>query len=88
MRKLLLIVWRMSRADLRLLWFALKHADRPAWLLPTTILLGLYAIAPFNLTIPAFGVIDDMVLVPFALHYLLKCLPPRLLRTYAPHGAG
>lgn len=69
-------------------WFALKHADRPTWLLPTTMLLGLYVIAPFNLAIPVLGVIDDMVLVPFALHYLLKCLPPRLLRTDAPRGAG
>lgn len=88
MRKLLLIVWRMSRADLHLLWFALKHADHPIWLLPTTMLLGLYAITPFNLAIPVLGGIDDMVLAPFALHYLLKCLPPRLLRTYALHGAG
>lgn len=52
----------MSRADLCLLWFGLKHADRPTWLLQTTMLLGLYIIAPFNLAIPVLGVIDDMAL--------------------------
>jgi uncharacterized membrane protein YkvA (DUF1232 family) len=66
----------MSRSDLRLLWFALKHGRRPAWLMPATIGLALYAVSPFNLAIPPLGIVDDMVLVPLALHYLLKLLPP------------
>lgn len=75
MRKLLLILWRMSKADLRLLWFALRHPSRPAWLLPATLLLFVYAIAPFNFVLPLIGVVDDMVLVPLALHFLLMLLP-------------
>jgi len=78
MKRLLLIMWRMSKADLRLLWFALRHPDRPAWLLPASAMLALYAFEPFNFALPVLGVVDDMVLVPLALHYLLKLLPPHL----------
>jgi uncharacterized membrane protein YkvA (DUF1232 family) len=74
-KKLGVLLWRMSKADLRLLWFALKHDQRPGWLLPVTGFMLLYAIAPFNLAIPVLGVVDDMVLIPLALHYVLKLLP-------------
>jgi uncharacterized membrane protein YkvA (DUF1232 family) len=74
-KRLLLMMWRMSKADLRLLWFALRHDARPGWMLPVTAGLLLYALAPFNLAIPLLGAIDDMVLVPLALHYMLKLLP-------------
>jgi uncharacterized membrane protein YkvA (DUF1232 family) len=83
LRRLLLIGWRISKADLRLLWLALRHPDRPVWLLPVSVLLGLYALAPFNLAIPVLGIVDDLVLVPLALHWLVKLLPPHLLRQRA-----
>ena len=73
--KLLLVMWRMSKADLRLLWFALTHPTRPGWLLPAVVALGLYAIAPWNIAIPALGIVDDLVLVPLLLHAMLKLLP-------------
>jgi uncharacterized membrane protein YkvA (DUF1232 family) len=76
----------MSKSDLRLLWFALKRADRPGWLMPATIGLALYAIAPFNLAIPVLGVVDDLVLVPLALHFLLKMLPSDLLHGFRAKG--
>ena len=87
MKKLLFIMWRMSRADLRLLWFAIRHHDRPRWLVPGAIGLALYALAPFNLAIPLLGIVDDMVLVPLALHCLLKLLPPHILRGFERMGA-
>ncbi len=79
MKRLMLILWRMSRSDLRLLWYALRHPRRPAWLLPASLLLALYAIEPFNFALPVLGVVDDLVLVPLALHFLLKLLPPTLV---------
>ncbi|HYD79548.1 MAG TPA: hypothetical protein VEC06_07050 [Paucimonas sp.] len=75
MRKLLFILWHMSKSDLRLLWFALRHPRRPAWLVPAVLLLLLYAIAPFSYAIPLLGLVDDVVLVPLMFHYLLKLLP-------------
>ncbi len=63
------------RTDLRLLWFALRHRSRPVWLWPATVILTLYALDPANLAIPALGVVDDLVVLPLALHLLLKLLP-------------
>jgi uncharacterized membrane protein YkvA (DUF1232 family) len=82
MKRLLLVMWRTSKTDLRLLWFALKHRDRPTWLIPASAVLALYAVAPFNLAFPILGVVDDMVLVPLALHTLLKLLPQHVLRGF------
>lgn len=83
MKKLFLLLWRMSKVDLRLLWFALRHDQRPGWLLPATGALLLYALAPFNLAIPVLGAMDDFVLVPLALHYLLKLLPMPITHGFA-----
>jgi uncharacterized membrane protein YkvA (DUF1232 family) len=82
-RKLLLMFWRTSRVDLRLLWFALRHDARPGWLLPASAGLLLYALAPFNLVIPVLGAVDELVLVPLALHYLVKLLPVSITHGFA-----
>ncbi len=68
-------LWRMARGDLRLLWFALQHRSRPLWLWPAVALLGLYALDPANFALPALGFVDDFVLVPLALHVMLRFLP-------------
>jgi uncharacterized membrane protein YkvA (DUF1232 family) len=78
MRRLMLLFWRVSRTDLRFLWFALRHPARPGWLLPIAIGLGLYALSPLNFAVPLVGVMDDLVIVPLALHWLLTLLPPAL----------
>jgi len=82
-KRLALLFWRISRRDLRVLWFALRHPARPGWLLPVAIALGLYALLPFNFAIPLLGVVDDLVLVPLALHWLVKLLPAGLRDTPA-----
>jgi hypothetical protein len=41
-------LWRMSRNDLRLVWLALRHPNRPTWLLPATLALAFFALEPFN----------------------------------------
>jgi uncharacterized membrane protein YkvA (DUF1232 family) len=68
-------LWRLGRRDLRLLWFALQHRSRPAWLLPAVLLLTLYALEPLNFAVPLLGVVDDFILLPLALHWLVKLLP-------------
>lgn len=47
--------------------------------MPMPIGLGLYTIAPFNLAFPVFGIVDDFVLAPTALHALLRLLPAHIL---------
>jgi uncharacterized membrane protein YkvA (DUF1232 family) len=62
----------MSRNDLRLLWLAMRHPNRPSWLLPATLALGFFAFEPFNFAIPLLGVVDDLFLLPLFLHGLAK----------------
>ncbi|HTD74153.1 MAG TPA: hypothetical protein VK652_11550 [Steroidobacteraceae bacterium] len=62
----------MSRNDLRLLWLALRHPNRPTWLLPAILALGFFALEPFNFAIPVLGVVDDLFLLPLLLHSLAK----------------
>lgn len=83
MKRFVFMLWRMSKADLALLWFAIKHPARPGWLLPATVILGLYALSPLNFAIPLLGIVDDMVLVPLALHALLKLLPAQIMQHFA-----
>jgi uncharacterized membrane protein YkvA (DUF1232 family) len=79
-------LWRFARHDLPLLWFALRHPSRPIWLWPATLILALYALDPANVAIPTLGIVDDLVLLPLALHLMLKLLPADI-RT-GIHGRG
>jgi uncharacterized membrane protein YkvA (DUF1232 family) len=79
----LLKLWRLAGRDLRLLWFAMRHRQRPAWLIPVAAGLALYALEPLNLALPIVGAIDDLVLLPLALHCLAALLPARIRADYA-----
>ena len=74
----LFIFWRQGGHDLRLLWRALRHPDRPAWLVPATVLLAFFALDPLNLAMPLLGGVDDLVLLPLALRALANALPQHL----------
>jgi uncharacterized membrane protein YkvA (DUF1232 family) len=65
-------LWRLAGSDIRLLLVALRHPNRPAWLLPATLALGFFALEPFNFAIPVLGVIDDLFILPLLLHGLAK----------------
>lgn len=78
MKRLAFILWRTSKRDLRLAWFALRHPARPVWLIPALALLAIYSVSPLSYAIPPLGVVDDLVVVPMALHLLLKLLPPQV----------
>ena len=78
--KRLALLWRIVKGDARVLWYALRQPGRPVWLLPATVLLGLYALDPLNIALPVAGVIDDGIIVPLVLHLLVKCLPMEMRR--------
>lgn len=75
-------LWRLGREDLRLLFYALRHPLRPAWLLAATVLMLAYAIEPLNFALPLLGFVDDFVLLPLVLHALLGLLPPEIRAGY------
>ena len=78
--KKIALLWKVVRDDLRVLLYALRHPDRPGWLMPATALVALYAIDPFNIAVPFVGIVDDGVLVPLALHLMVRCLPTQFRR--------
>jgi uncharacterized membrane protein YkvA (DUF1232 family) len=78
--KRIFALWRVvAGQDLRLLWFAIRHENRPGWLLPALAGLALFAVEPLNFTVPLVGAVDELMLVPLLLHGMTKMLPAHLL---------
>ena len=69
-------LWQFSGRDLRVLWMALRHPNRPRWLLPATIALAFFALEPFNFAIPFLGIVDDVFVLPLLLRVLAKFAIP------------
>ena len=71
-----------------MLWLALRHPHAPGWLKWGVGALLLYVLSPVDLipdVIPLFGVVDDVVLLPLAIRFMLRKLPATLR---AEIGAG
>ena len=80
-KKRLTLWWVLLRGDALRLWFALRHPAAPRWFKAATVLLVIYLLSPLDLipdALPLIGVIDDLVLLPLALHWLLSRLPQTL----------
>jgi uncharacterized membrane protein YkvA (DUF1232 family) len=82
----LLRFWRLGGADLRLIWFALRHSKRPVWLWPAVIALGWFALEPLNFAFPLLGVADDLILLPLLLYALVRFLPNQIRVDYVGRG--
>ena len=91
MLKRLTLLWTVVRGDARQLWFALRHPDAPGWLKWGTALIALYLFSPIDLipdVLPVIGMVDDLVLVPLAIRWMLKRLPPGIALAAAARRAG
>ena len=85
MWKRLSVVWLAVKGDALKLWYALGHPDSPPWLKLGTAAMALYLISPIDFIpdfLPVIGVMDDLILVPLALRWLLARLPAHI-RQYA-----
>jgi uncharacterized membrane protein YkvA (DUF1232 family) len=81
MWKRLSVLWALVRGDARQLWLALTHPLSPGWLKPAVALVVLYVLSPVDLVpefIPVLGMMDDLVLVPLAIRFILRRLPARV----------
>lgn len=90
MLKRLTLLWTVLRGDARHLWFALRHPGAPGWLKLGTALIVLYVLSPVDIlpdVLPVIGWVDDVVLVPLAIRWLLKLLPPEIARAAAARRA-
>ena len=86
MLKKLTALYALIRKDARILWYALRHPARPAWLLPSVALIGLYLLSPIDLipdVLPVIGLVDDFVLIPLVIAWLVSRLPADLKRGFA-----
>ena len=75
------MIWVLVKTDARLLLAALRHPLSPAWLKWGVAGVALYLVSPIDLIpdfIPILGVMDDIVLVPMAIAWLLKKLPANI----------
>ena len=81
MWKRLSLLWTLVRGDLKKLWWALRDPRAPGWLKLATLGLLLYLLSPVDFipdVIPFAGLVDDLVLIPFAIRWLLSRLPADL----------
>jgi uncharacterized membrane protein YkvA (DUF1232 family) len=81
MFKRLSVLWLVVKGDAARLWFALRHPQAPAWLKAGTGLVLLYLLSPIDLipdVLPIIGVVDDMVLIPLAIRFMLQRLPAQV----------
>jgi uncharacterized membrane protein YkvA (DUF1232 family) len=78
MWKRVAMLWTLVRTDARLLWAALQHPLSPRWLKPAVVLMVVYVVSPVDFIpdfVPFLGVVDDIVLVPLAVRFVLRRLP-------------
>ena len=78
MWKRLSVIWTAIRGDARVAWFALGDPATPAWFKGGVALLVLYLLSPVDLVpdvLPILGAVDDLVIVPLALRWLISRLP-------------
>lgn len=90
MWKRLSAIWMLVRGDARLLWRALRHPAAPFWLKGGTGLLLLYLVSPIDLipelALPFIGLVDDIILIPAAIRWMLSRLPDALKAELAAGG--
>jgi uncharacterized membrane protein YkvA (DUF1232 family) len=78
MWKRLTLLWSLVRGDALRLWLALRHPEAPGWLKVGAALIVLYVVSPIDLVpdvLPLIGVVDDLIVVPLAIRFLLSRLP-------------
>jgi len=81
MWKRLSVLWSVIRGDARLLWLALRHPLAPGWLKLAAAGIVAYLLSPVDLipdVVPVLGWVDDAVLVPLAIRWLLSRVPANI----------
>lgn len=75
------VIWTVVRTDARVLWYALQHPQSPGWLKLGTLGMAAYLFSPIDLipdVLPVIGVMDDMVIIPLVMRWLLGRLPAHI----------
>ena len=71
----------LFRQEALILWRAFWHPETPIYLKGATLFAALYLVSPIDLIpdfIPFAGWIDDLVLVPLMVSWIVRMLPPHV----------
>ncbi|KNZ31245.1 MAG: membrane protein [Methylibium sp. NZG] len=85
------MIWLVVKGDAKRLWYALGHPQSPGWLKAGTALVLLYLVSPIDLipdVVPILGVVDDLVIVPMAIRWLLNRLPANIREHAEARASG
>lgn len=80
--KRLSALWTLLRGDAKVVWHALRHPGTPGWFKLGVAGLLVYLVSPVDMVpdvLPLVGIVDDLVLVPLAVGFLIRQLPPAVL---------
>ena len=68
----------LFQRELIALWHAFWAPQTPLYLKVATLMVVAYVLSPIDLipdVLPILGLIDDVILVPFAVHWIVSRLP-------------
>lgn len=66
------------RREAVVLWYAFRHPNTPLHLKLASLAVAAYLLSPFDLipiVVPVFGLLDDLIIVPFGVSQIVKRLP-------------
>jgi uncharacterized membrane protein YkvA (DUF1232 family) len=72
----------MITKEVLTLWFCQKHPDIPLLAKILSVLVVAYAFSPIDLIpdfIPVLGFLDDIIIVPLGIYFVLKLIPEHVI---------
>ena len=75
---------RILKSQIITLWFCYRNKKTPRIVKFLCILIVSYALSPIDLIpdfIPVLGYLDDLLLLPIAIWWILKWIPPEILES-------
>ncbi len=79
------------RRELAILWRAFLAPGTPVWLKGLMLLVPLYLLSPLDFipdTIPLLGWLDDLVVIPLLVSWIVSLLPQAAPQPTRPRGDG
>lgn len=73
------------KRDVIAVWLAARDARTPKFAKILALLVAGYALSPIDLIpdfIPILGYLDDLIIVPLGLFFVIRCIPPLLMAEF------
>lgn len=76
---------RSMKRDVHALWLAARDPRTPWFAKVLALMVAAYAVSPIDLIpdfIPVLGYLDDLLLVPLGIMWVVKLIPPELMNEH------